>query len=1228
MKNSLRAKLATWLTGAFIGATACMTASAFTASQQPPATTAIPANVLLALSVEFPTGLQVSYPATGFTVTQRYEGYFDNRKCYTYSTADEVFNPVSAQNVNGSCPVNTQWSGNLLNWLTMTNLDQFRSVMTGGARDSFSSMAPTYPGDTTDRTVLIRSFSDSNSGDVYNSTKNLTVGTPGMPLTGVNKFARSSRYGSKFIVSDANNFADLSVGDQRVSCANTPLPGSKKTTSVCFNIRVEACVSVPLVGVESNCKNKYSGVAKPEGLIQDYANTLRFAAFGYLNESSNDRNGGVLRSAMKSVGPVAATATGITANGAKEWNETTGVMIDNPDTADAIASGVSNSGLMNYLNKFGYASGYKGLDPVSELYYAAQLYLRGKSPPPEYASGSTPASRDGFPVITGTNLTAGGSRDPIINSCQKNFILGLGDINTHCDGNLPGSTRVGCNGGTPIDPDGLNVQTSWNKTRGYEGLADNGWVGGSSNATPYIAGLAHWANTNDIRTDLTGKQNITTYWVDVLEGISNVAAASLAKSQYWLAAKYGGFITENVVGDNPNVDIASWDKNNDGVPDTWFAGSTPLSLKSGLSAAFAGIASRGGSSSASSAAVTSNRQTSSSQILYAGYDPKNWTGTVRSCTPTQTPGECLSNPAWEASKWFKTSTPTLVPTPLTPTTRKIITSWRDPLFSKMPFQWASLNTTQQTALNADTQGVARLNYLRGDRTNEGGLFRSRGELLLGDIINSGVTYVAGSGPVYSGANFPGHAAYRTTNKTRPPVVYVGANDGMLHAFDGATGKELFGYIPSTVFAKLPALSATNFQHQFFVDGTPMVGDIQKTPTTWGTLLVGGLGAGGRGYYALDITVQSTFASASEATLSQLPIWEFTSTQDPDLGFTFNEPALDPLSGAYKQIAKFADATTATGVWRVAVGNGFGSGTGKAALYLLDANLGTASNKLVADLGGSDNGLSAPTPVDTNGDGLIDTIYAGDLLGNMHKFQFSKISGADFVLANSGEAAGSWRYIGKIFSSGQPITTAPSVAPSCTGNGYTVAFGSGKLNEDTDYNDTATRGFYSIADINPSSSLTVASSDLVDIPYATTTITNFTIRNWSTPNLAGKRGWRMAFSGGERILSNSTLPPDSGSVLFGTTKPTGDVCTPGNSGFIMAVNLCSGKIGEILVDGNLVGGVGVNSTGVVKVSNTYTNTGNKQVVVCNQDGCKGPGSPLLIPSIAPKGRYSWREILTK
>ncbi|KRB97769.1 hypothetical protein ASE11_13070 [Hydrogenophaga sp. Root209] len=1239
----------------------------FTPSAQPPESTAVPGNVMLALSVEHPTGLQVSYRGTTYSSPVKYDGYFDNRKCYTYDSTGEVFNPGTAITSDGLCG-SAEWSGNLLNWLTMTNIDQFRSVMTGGTRDNFTTKALSssdYHGDTTARTILIRSFSDRNE---YNPNKTLPSGASAPIPSGFRgKTVRSGGYGSKFIISDSG-FSDMTTTQQRQSCSGHT--GLNRLG--CFNIRVSACVMSPAQGVsgdtrEANCQAKYSGVAKPEGLIQEYAASLRFGAFGYLNQTGNDRNGGVLRAAMKSVGPVAATSTGVVANPNFEWNTTTGVILANPNPDDATASGVSNSGLMNYLNKFGYTAGYKGNDPVSEMYYAAQRYMRGYALPDSYTNGLTDAYKDGFPVITGAAHGRGGSRDPIINTCQKNFMLGIGDIYTHQDGQLPGRT------GGPTDADSLNVDTLWTRLTTQEGSAS--WTGGSSGGTPYMAALAHWANTNDIRSDLTGTQTMATYWVDVLEngnGVGGMPSAGTLKTQYWLAAKYGGFDTTLTPGDNPNVKIdpadatvaVAWDKNADGVPDNWFAGSTPSLLKSGLSAAFSKINSEAGAAAASSAAVTSSRQTSSSEIIYAGYNPKDWTGNVRACAPEQTALECSTSPSWDASNWInRDSTAVADAAKLTSATRKIFTSFRNPTtpfaFSSMPFKWDSLNSTQQGELNTDSNGANRVEFLRGSRTHEGTLFRTRPSNLFGDIVNSGVTYLAGAGPALTGSKFPGHKIYRDTTRTRPAVVYVGGNDGMLHALNGSNGKELFGYIPRSVFGKLKGLSDFSFRHQYFVDSTPMVGDFEKagsTPTSpsWGTMLVGGLGAGGKGYYALDISSQSTFSTATEASLaSTLPMWEFTDVQDTDLGYTFNEPSINPVNGVYRQIAKMADASVTTGAWRVLVGNGYGSvgdgtstGGGKAVLFLLNANTGAAETKLIADSTGA-NGLSSPTPVDTDRDGLMDTIYAGDIKGNMHKFQFSKVLGPDFVLARPSDSGAAWRYLGKVYTATtsetvpkiEPITTAPSVVPACEGVGWNVLFGTGKLNEDADYTDTVARGFYNVLDKSPSSTLTVPKSDLAHISPLTETTLDVGVvgRIWDTPDMTSKRGWRMTFTGGERVLTNSTLPPDTGAVLFGTTQPTGDVCTPGNSGYLMSVNVCSGKTGDLIVNGVSVGGLAIDSSGIVKVSNTYTNTDNKQTVVCNQDDCKPRCAdqtkaecrpPSLLGQSAPRGRYSWREILSK
>ncbi len=1033
---------------------------------------------------------------------------------------------------------------------------------------------------------------------------------------------------------------------------------------------------------------------KPQGLIQEYSNSIRFGAMGYLNHSGQSRNGGVIRAQIKSVGAT-LIGEGGGANPGREWGGN-GILVKNPDTADAAASAVTQSGVINYLNKFGYDSGYKGNDPVGELYYAAQRYFRNMSVPTDYYSGLTTDYKDGFPVITNF-------RDPIIQSCQKNFILGIGDIYTHCDGNLPGASTntkgasysTGtCGSNFPTDNSDVNVENLWNSIVSMEG-GNSSWTGGSTQGTAFMAGLAWWANTNDIRPDLPdtpNKQTISTYWVDVLEN-NNGGSGIGAKSQYWLATKYGGFRQELLSNGstNPNTLRKSWDKDASGTPgygqpDTLFAGNTPTLLKTSLRAAFDDILARSQDNSASSAAVTSNRQTSTSEIIYAGYNPKDWTGSVSSCGPTQTAVQCQSSPIWEASRWFDTTYTAGATPKLNDTNRKIFTSWLSgSVFTEMPFRWTNLNTSQQSILNlngTDSLGSQRVDYLRGSRANETSLFRTRGNALLGDVVNSNVTYLAGSGPSYWGTNFAGHTAYRAANVARPAVIYVGANDGMLHAFDASNGKELWGYIPGSVFSNLPALTnlSSSFSHKYYADGTAMVADTQTaaqstaTPSpSWRTMLVGGLGGGGRGYYALDISQQSSFSSMSESSLASIPMWEFTSSLDSDLGYTYNEPSVDPVSGAFKQIAKVADASTASGVWRVIVGNGYGSSANKAVLFFLDSETGAASTKLVASTSTSpDNGLSAPTPVDTDGDGLIDTVYAGDLQGKMHKFQFSKLNGSDYVVASSGDSSGVWRHIGVIYDAGMPITTAPTVSRACTGtSGWNVLFGTGKLNECADPTNSSTNAFYAVLDNNVSSALTVDSTLLATISYSASTITQGTVRTWTAPSLSNKKGWLMSLTGGERVISNPTIPPDSGAVVFASTKPSGNSCDPASAGYIMSVNICTAGMGNLtLIDTasnqiDSVGGIAVSASGILKISPTFTNTVNSQQLVSNQAPTQGAGNCTLPANGggcgstctgtcvkgacsggsgtctdrctnnmaikcggAPGGRYSWRELLSR
>ena len=814
---------------------------------------------------------------------------------------------------------------------------------------------------------------------------------------------------------------------------------------------------------------------------------------------------------------------------------------------------------------------------------------------------------------------------------------------------------------------GLNVADLWETVRGLEDL--EGDLRPNAETFP-MAGLAHWARTNDIRTDIPGDQTISTYWVDVLElmnGTPSVDAALKRKTPSWLAAKYGGFDRELVDGSNdPNDNPASWDADNDGIPDNLFAGNNPVALDNSLRSAFDQIAAEAGVASASAVGVSQRVEGTDTLAFVASYDPSDWTGELRACRTSQSPQECAKEPVWNASDWLRPSTaPVNGITPLAPADRKIITSWRASgstgAFSVMPFVYNRLNTAQKSLI--DGEGVNRalfgpwaLNFLRGDRSLEGKQVRRRGAHVLASIVNSNITYLGRSTERYSGVNFRSngplsdHLTYRNTTTNRAPVVYVGANDGKLHAFDATNGKELFAYIPGSMFFnyKLSTQANRGFLHQYMLDSTPMVGDFQNSSNSnrWGTLLVGGLGGGGRGFYALDITRQAEFSGMNENLLaSELPLWEFTSAQDPDVGFTYNEPAQDPASGRFLQIAKVASSTVATGSWVVAVGNGYGSTGGKAVLYLLNAATGGALHKLEVTGVIGTNGLSTPTPVDTDGDGLIDTIYAGDLQGYVHKFAYTRTQGGRWVLGKPGSNAGdtAWRYIGAVFravdeaDNPQPITTAIAVGQRCgASGGVALSVGTGKLLEATDAYSTSPQMFFTFFDKGAATDdnktpLLRTASDLATITteQGLTTANSFSIRNWTAPSSTNLSwGWKMPLTEGEKVLGNATLPPDTGAVLFGVTQNSANVCLPGDSGYVVAVDQCSGSTTTLSFDGQLVGAFEVGTAGVVKVTPAYRLLDGKLFAGSNQKGVSATSAPAtgtLTDNLAPPGRYSWREV---
>jgi len=346
----------------------------------------------------------------------------------------------------------------------------------------------------------------------------------------------------------------------------------------------------------------------------------------------------------------------------------------------------------------------------------------------------------------------------------------------------------------------------------------------------------------------------------------------------------------------------------------------------------------------------------------------------------------------------------------------------------IPFRWADLSTHQKSLLK-DNSDI--LEYIRG-RINIGGFrIRQNNDLettnILGDIVHSS--------PVISPSG---------------GTVFVGANDGMLHAFDAETGDERFAYIPNLVFKNLSGLKETSFQHKFFVDATPAI-----WPNVNGKiLLVGGLGKGGKGYYALDITNAENYASTAESSIaSSLIKWEYPSPghTDDDMGYSFSKPFI--VKSNYKN-----------GEWVVIFGNGYNSANGHAVLYVLDADTGIELARFdTGDMGG-DNGLSTPSLVDLNNDYKVDVVYAGDLKGNLWKFDLSGSSTGDWNVDFGGNAL--FKAVGPN-NTIQPITTKPAVMRHPLRHGLMVLFGTGKFLGEIDRINTDVQTLYGIWDFSDS-----------------------------------------------------------------------------------------------------------------------------------------------------------------
>ncbi|GAO37782.1 type IV fimbrial biogenesis protein PilY1 [Sulfuricella sp. T08] len=644
---------------------------------------------------------------------------------------------------------------------------------------------------------------------------------------------------------------------------------------------------------------------------------------------------------------------------------------------------------------------------------------------------------------------------------------------------------------------------------------------------------------------------------------------------------------------------------------TYFSAKNPDSLSDGLNKALSAISISVGSGAA---AATSNLEpvAGDNYVYVASYRTLSWDGDIGAYTIDLSTGNVASTPTWLAGSLLNSR----IASNGNSDTRTIYTYDSSGTPNLKSFTWANLTAAEKAYFNtnqltqyaswtasqiAAATGDTLVNYLRGQDHNEdqdrditygaySRLYRDRSNVM-GDIIHAQPTYV--QKPLFSYTDV-GYASFKSAQATRQGTLYVANNDGMLHALNAGTGQELWGYIPQMVLPNLYKLANSNYgnNHQYYVDGAPTIGDIcPNAPSTtclsteWKTILVAGLNGGGRGYYALDITDPN----------NPKALWNFSSSNDSNLGYSFGKPVLTKLGD---------------GTWVVLVTSGYNNvspGDGKGYLYVLNANTG-ALIRTIATTEGSTTSPSGLAQINNWVDSLdLDNtavrVYGGDLYGNLWRFNIN--TGAVQKVA--------------AFGSSQPITVRPELGE--ISNKAVIFLGTGRYLGQSDLVDTSTQSIYAIKDDLGTTTITNPQSVLVQQTLTTSGLTRTASSNavdWNT-----QLGWYINLpDSGERINIDPIL--ELGTLTVASNTPTSGACTPGGYSWLYNLNYKTGSFVS-----TSTGSVVANKLNFVTVGLNVVKLPDGTVIIY-RTGHKNPvpethTMPVGGGSVEAK-RITWRELV--
>lgn len=842
-------------------------------------------------------------------------------------------------------------------------------------------------------------------------------------------------------------------------------------------------------------------------------------------------------------------------------------------------------------------------------------------------------------------INQGMNEDPVQYSCQQNFAI----LTT--DGYWNNNAGQTITGGSIGNQDNVDTTTSPKWSARSNGTYD----GGLSGSTNSLADVALYYYKTDLRPsgsigalgfdvskpnvpvtpkDFNPEQHMTTFTLGLVDGTMTYkpdyeSATTPDNDFYRIRTGDKGCAFSGGAGITCNWPVPASDTAT-AIDDLWhaavngrgtyYSARDPKSLSDGIAGALVNLGVMVASASAS-ATSSPNITPTDNAIFSATYTTVEWAGEVVAQSINTTTGLVIPAIKWSAQSQLDAAVGS------SSDARSIYMRDSSTSNGLKPFKFSSMNSTEQNyfknkcstwsqciSLSGSDQSKANdgnnlVDFLRGQTQYEATLFRDRTHVL-GDTVNANPVYVRE--PMWSFADYvtPPYGQFKSSNASRKGMLYVAANDGMLHAFDGNTGAELWAYVPSTVLPELYKLAEETYpaHHKFFVDGSPEVMDVFDGGA-WRTILVGGLNSGGRGYYALDITDP----------LSPKSLWEFCnsgcSTTDTDLGLTYGNPVIGKRAS--------------DGKWVVLVTSGHNNtaaGDGKGYLYVLDALTGAKLNKVGTGAGSTSDpsGLAriAAWADDFMHDNTIKYVYSGDLKGNVWRFDLTAGTPSVQRLATLVDGGGR----------PQPVTARPELG--LIDNFRVVHVGTGRYLGISDLNDPASlvppstdafqQSLYTFKDkgidYGDLRNDLVKQDIVVLSPTTRTTTTN-------TVNFSTQDGWYVDFnpgngSPGERVNLDPQLV--LGTLIVITNVPNTDACSLGGDSWVYYFDYKTGQY---------VNGSPSNLAGS-KISNAITvgavifqlPKGDMRGIYTDAPGEKHSSSIPVAGGTSKGRRTAWRELI--